>query len=153
VCAGEGHSIRNNKRILQEFTTTAEETAAEMEEEKDGLNKNREEEEAVGQRRGGARLQEEMNNNSIVSSLRVKVEDMEEEEEEDEERGRLQGLAMTPMETATLLLLSRIAMFNKVGKLGRRVYISVRKPYTPPPDSLRHLFDYTYFRPCIYFIP
>jgi hypothetical protein len=57
---------------------------------------------------------EEMNNND----LRVKEEDedMEEEEEmEEEERRRLGGFGMTPMETATLLLLSRIAMFNKVG--------------------------------------
>ena len=44
---------------------------------------------------------------------------MEEEEEEEEEVGmkgfQLKGLqGMSPVETATLLLLSRIALFNKV---------------------------------------
>ena len=66
--------------------------------------------------------EEELNNNNILPNLQVKVEEEDDEaeekedmEEEEEERRRM-GYGMTPMETATLLLLSRIAMFNKVGE-------------------------------------
>ena len=61
---------------------------------------------------------DDLNNNEKVETVEVKKEDQEEIEEEeeeegrDEEEGRVGG--MSPMETATLLLLSRIAMFNKV---------------------------------------
>ena len=48
---------------------------------------------------------DDLNNNERPASVKK-------EEEEEEEEGKSEG--MGPMETATLILLSRIALFNKV---------------------------------------
>ena len=56
---------------------------------------------------------EEMNNNDIGENIEVKEEDERDGVEDDDDGGEGGG-GMSPMETATLLLLSRIAMFNKV---------------------------------------
>ena len=52
-------------------------------------------------------------------------EEKTEEDQEDPEAGpSLEGGGMSPVETATLLLLSRIALFNKVGKC-RQTYATL----------------------------
>ena len=52
------------------------------------------------------------------------------EEDQDPEAGpSLEGPGMSPVETATLLLLSRIALFNKVGKCRQTLVIRKRIYY------------------------
>ena len=62
-----------------------------------------------GEEEEGVKLEEgeadDLNNNERPASVKK-------EEEEEEEEGKSEG--MGPMETATLILLSRIALFNKV---------------------------------------
>lgn len=58
------------------------------------------------------------------------------EEDQDPEAGpSLEGGGMSPVETATLLLLSRIALFNKVGN-----YLMRTKIFCPPQKKIYFLF-------------
>ena len=67
--------------------------------------------------------EDSLNNNVEKDNLLLKVENEDSfsydgEDKLDEEPDRLPPLSgMSPVETATLLLLSRIALFNKVGSL------------------------------------
>ena len=57
---------------------------------------------------------DDLNNNERSESVHVKTEQEEREREEGGNGEERVGSGMNPMETATLLLLSRIALFNKV---------------------------------------
>ena len=98
-----------------------------IETEKDDEEEEEDEDERIDERLVEMKLSKEkeedsLNNNSEEKDdlvLKLKSENLEEEEEEEEEEGmkgfQLKGLqGMSPVETATLLLLSRIALFNKV---------------------------------------
>ena len=97
--------------------------------EKDDEEEEEEEDERIDERLVEMKLSKEkeedsLNNNNSEEKdelvLKLKSENLEEEEEEEEEEEGMKGFqlkgmqGMSPVETATLLLLSRIALFNKV---------------------------------------